>query len=146
MIKLFLRLFLFCWELPQNILGIFFLIMFFLRKRINKISFEKERYFIEIKSEGAISLGLFIFHTTKDNNYVPVGLENKNHEYGHSIQSRYLGPFYLFTVGLSSEIRLLYAVIFKKYFGHRWDGYYSGFPEKSADKMGEADLSLRPAP
>ncbi|MBT3583664.1 MAG: hypothetical protein HN509_02050 [Halobacteriovoraceae bacterium] len=86
--KILLRIFFFFWELFQNILGACFLLSFYLRGNIKKSYYEKERFFVEIRSIGAISLGMFVFYTEVDNSYVPVGLENKDHEYGHSVQSR----------------------------------------------------------
>lgn len=49
------------------------------------------------------------------------------HEYGHSIQSRYLGWLYLIVIGLPS---LLWAMFY------RGKNYYSFFTEKWADKLG----------
>ncbi len=142
--KILIKTFFFFWEIFQNILGFCFFISFYLRKKIKVSYFENERYFIELNSVGAISLGSFVFYTEKDNSYVPVGLENKNHEYGHSIQSKILGPFYLLTVGLLSESRLVYAFFYKRIKGKRWPHYYDGFPENWADKLGKVDKSLRP--
>lgn len=56
------------------------------------------------------------------------------HEYGHSIQSKYLGWFYLLVVGLPSVFRNILNRINNKKFNHKW--YYSGYPEKWADKLG----------
>lgn len=136
----------FIWELPQNLLGICFYLSFFLRKKIKSKYFERGRLFIELNSIGAISLGFFVFYTVSDNNYVPVGPENKDHEFGHSRQSRILGPFYLILIGLFSEMRVLYAFIYKVIKKKRWSGYYEGYPENWADKLGRVDKSKRPSP
>jgi hypothetical protein len=94
----------------------------------------------------AVSLGLFVFFTNEDNPYVPVGRENRDHEYGHSLQSRLLGPLYLPIVGIPSELRVLYAFAHRHATGRRWAGYYDGFPEDWADRLGGVDKSLRPPP
>lgn len=57
------------------------------------------------------------------------------HEYGHSIQSKYLGWFYLLIVGIPSVIRNILNRINNKKFNSKW--YYSGYPERWADKLGK---------
>lgn len=52
------------------------------------------------------------------------------HEYGHTRQSLYLGPLYLFVVGLPS---LLWAAFWNP--GMK-ASYYSFYTEKWADKLG----------
>jgi hypothetical protein len=117
-----------------------------LRGSVRRIEFERERVLIEIDTFGAVSLGLFVFFTDRDNPYVPVGRENRDHEYGHSLQSRLLGPLYLPIVGLASEMRVAYALVYRCWTGRRWSGYYDGFPENWADRLGKVDVSLRPLP
>ena len=57
------------------------------------------------------------------------------HEYGHTIQSLYLGWFYLFIVGVPSIIR---ASIWNHY-KLEDKRYYEGFPENWADLLGEVN-------
>lgn len=137
---------LFAWELPQNILGLATLAQFAARRKVASLRYERERVFVEITAEGAVSLGWFIFYSMRDNAYVPAGAENKDHEYGHSVQSRWLGPLYLPVVGAPSVARVAYAHVFKWRTGKRWSRYYDGFPEDQADRLGGVDRSLRPAP
>ncbi len=134
------------WELPQNALGVSRLGLAFARGRVEGVRFEDERVMVEMVEGAAISLGLFVLWTTTDNPYVPVGAENRAHEYGHSIQSRMLGPLYLPVIGVPSTMRVAYAVAYRAMHGRRWDGYYRGFPEKWADELGGVDPKLRPAP
>ena len=140
------RALLLAWELPQNLLGAAVLGLQAARGHVASVRFERERLFVELRSIGAISLGLFVFFTERDNPFTPVGRENRDHEYGHSIQSRRLGPLYLPVVGIPSELRVTYAVAHRLVTGRRWAGYYDGFPERQADLLGGADRSLRPAP
>ena len=60
-----------------------------------------------------------------------------NHEIGHSIQSKYLGVFYLFIVGLPSFVMNLMS-IYSAYFGSGkfYNNYYKRWPESWADKLG----------
>ncbi|OAI31552.1 hypothetical protein A1351_21370 [Methylosinus sp. R-45379] len=140
------RMLLFGWELPQNVVGTLVLVVQAMRGNVIVISFQQERVFVELRSIGAISLGLFVFFTCKDNPFVPVGRENRDHEFGHSFQSRALGPLYLPVIGTASEARVVYAFAYRYVTGRRWSGYYDGFPERQADELGGADLTLRPSP
>lgn len=130
-----MRIILFAWELPQNILG---MATFLNQKRngkILKIEFGQERIFFETPLLG-VSLGLFIFWTKFTNRYDYLTGDCKLHEYGHSVQSRILGPLYLIIVGLPSAMRHLYSKRYIRKTGKNWDAYYSGFPENWADKLG----------
>ena len=140
------RLLLAGWESPQNILGVGRLLLAAARNRVRNLRCEDERIMVELKEGAAVSLGLFVLWTTEDNPYVPVGEENRAHEYGHSIQSRRLGPLYLPVVGVPSTLRVFYAVGHRLVRGRRWAGYYDGFPENWADELGNVNVSLRPAP
>lgn len=145
-LKWMTRASLLAWESPQNVLGASLLALHFARRTVRRVSFERERVMVEIGSIGAVSLGLFVFFTNEDNRYVPVGRENRDHEFGHSLQSRWLGPLYLAVVGLPSEMRVVYAFVHRHVTGRRWGGYYDGFPENWADRLGGVDRSLRPKP
>jgi len=64
------------------------------------------------------------------------------HEYGHSIQSKYLGPFYLLAVGVYSA---LFCNVYASRNLSKWKGwdrsywYYNRWTEKWADKLGGID-------
>ena len=73
---------------------------------------------------GGISLGEYIF---LNNNRVA----SIKHEYGHSIQSKYLGPLYLLVIGIPS---LLWAM-----FGKCEDAYFRFYTERWDDKLGGVD-------
>lgn len=113
------------WQFPQHLLAL--LMFLFMKKKILKTGTYKHAkvYWVEQSSWG-VSLGNYIF---LDNRY------NQNtlmHEYGHSIQSIYLGPLYLIVVGLPSitmniltRLKVLSA-----------ESYYKRWPENWADKLG----------
>jgi hypothetical protein len=134
------------WELPQNVLGAAAFGLRLATGSVARARFERERIMVEIDGDAAVSLGLFVFFTTHDTGYVPAGPENRDHEYGHSIQSRWLGPLYLPIVGVPSVMRVLYAFAYRHVVGRRWCGYYDGFPERWADELGGVDRTQRPAP
>lgn len=87
-----------------------------------------------IKWLTAVSLGEFIFI------FNPSYLRDViiRHEYGHSIQSRILGPLYLLLVGLPSLAGYWWQVWFQKKWSYKEkiEWYYSRYPEDWADKLG----------
>lgn len=118
------------WQLPQNIIGWIFAktscfesTTFFKGKEIKV-------YFSNYVFGCGVSLGNYIILDYKK--YCgKCCINTKLHEYGHHIQSLYLGPLYLFVVGIPSVIRnILY-----RFFNFKKD-YYAGFPEKWADELG----------
>jgi hypothetical protein len=134
------------WELPQTLLGLAALGNHLARGRIVRMDVERGCVVAEIDHAHAISLGRVVLWTPEDNPYVPVGPENRAHELGHAVQSRWLGPLYLPLVGVPSTARVLYALAHKRVTGRRWGGYYDGWPERSADRLGRADRARRPLP
>lgn len=123
---------LFIWQLPQNLIG-------FIYSRFAK---SKSTFYFKNKKTDvyfcncfgrAVSLGKYIIFDVKYKRITPGRtLTNVQHEYGHSIQSKYLGLFYLLLVGVPSICRNIYQRIFKK--SNKW--YYGGYPEKWADVLG----------
>jgi hypothetical protein len=57
------------------------------------------------------------------------------HEYGHSVQSAYLGPLYLFVIGIPS---LIWAGFFDNWREKHNKSYYWFYTESWADKLGGA--------
>ncbi len=76
------------WELPQTALGVLVLGHHLARGRVRRIDVESGRIVGELAVPGAISLGHVVLWTPDDNDYVPVGEENRAHELGHAVQSR----------------------------------------------------------
>lgn len=120
--KLIVEILLWIWQAPQNIVGLVFHLIYgrtMARYRgINVVV--SERF------PGGISLGRSIFVKRP---YL-ADPDTWKHEYGHTRQSLYLGPFYLFVVGIPS---LLWAWYWNP---SRGVSYYSFYTEKWADKLG----------
>lgn len=109
---------LYLWQLPQNLLGLLFIL--FIRgeerHKLNDIVF----YYVW-GFPGGISLG----------NYIIVGSQcekSVKHEFGHCIQSRYLGPLYLIVVGIPSLIHATFCPC-------KRHNYYDFFTERWANKL-----------
>lgn len=124
------------WEGPQTTLGAINLTLQLVQRNVASIERQRGRVFVELRGVGAVSLGYFVFWGTVDSSFVRVNPSNKDHEYGHALQSRMLGPLYLFVVGVPSSLRVAYAsaqwIVTRK----PWEGYYDGFPESWADRLG----------
>ena len=119
------------WQLPQNLVGLVF--GWFLK---GKKEFPKPPpisgsiHFVGAENMyGGISLGNFVYFRP------PLYKSMLLHEYGHCLQSRLLGPFYLIVIGLPS---LLWALWWHP--GRRI-GYYSFYTERWADRLGGVNRS-----
>ena len=111
------------WELPQNILGA-------IVKKIFKAKYLGHYGYADVYAwdvKGGMSLGSHIF-VHKD-----MGKDTIKHEHGHTIQSRYLGWFYLLVIGLPSFLWAWFGNGYRKKTGK---SYYSFYTESWADKLG----------
>lgn len=114
------------WQLPQNLLG-------YIVKKLFRAGYYCKYQDAEVcrwKMRSGLSLGKYIF--------VPngVGLNYIKHEYGHCVQSKYLGWLYLLVIGLPS---IVWAGCFEKYRKKHNVSYYAFYTEKWANKLGGID-------
>jgi hypothetical protein len=123
------------WELPQNLLGLSLFGLEYIAGTVKDIELDRGRLFIQSKIS-AVSLGFFVFWAQGSNRYSILDEHTRNHEFGHSFQSRWLGPLYLPLVGIPSVARVLYSVAYRELTGRRWGGYFDGYPENWADRLG----------
>lgn len=117
------------WQAPQNIAGLLLIAVF----RAEKKEAAGIVYY-DAKMKSGVSLGNYIL---LDRRYYPDDNTVK-HEHGHQIQSRWLGPVYLLTVGIVSASRNIWDRIAHKNWTyaerHQW--YYSAWPEDQANRLG----------
>lgn len=127
-----MKILLYLWQLPQNILGL--LVIFFTQARYNDIDDdERNNYWLTRNYHFGVSLGNYIIFGN--------GLISKNdvkHEQGHQKQSLYFGWLYLLAIGLPSFCGNIYDRLFHKKWNRfkRKIWYYSQPWEKWADKLG----------
>ncbi len=128
------------WGLPQTLLG---LILFFIYIK-NKHYFYHGAIVTERDTVSSVSLGLFVFITTKPirdrraENKIPNEEMQKRllvHEYGHTIQSLIFGPLYLIIIGIPSVI-WGYSPFYRNK-RERGGSYFDFFTEKLANDLGE---------
>jgi len=114
------------WQLPQNLLGNLMLLFFKKKKRIEY----KDVIIYKVKGLGwGISLGSIIIVDDLASDLTI------KHEYGHSIQSLFFGPFYLLIIGIPSfTMNILTRLKILKF-----ENYYKRWPENWADKLGEVN-------
>lgn len=123
--KTLLRVLLYIWQLPQNLVGL--IIRLFLGKPDNIVFYKDKTIRVHKKFPGGISLGDTIIVSK-----YPVGnaWKDTKHEWGHTKQSLFLGPLYLIIIGLPS---LIWAALPQQNWGI---SYYAFYTEKWADKLG----------
>lgn len=117
------------WQLPQNLVGLLLLLILKgeTKHKLNAIRF----YFLD-SFPGGITLGEYIIVGAKQSLTV-------RHEFGHVLQSRYLGPLYLIVIGLPSIIHAGINNIIGCCDKHK-DGYYHFYTEKWANKLGKVKI------
>ncbi|MCA9596282.1 MAG: hypothetical protein KC776_23365 [Myxococcales bacterium] len=124
------------WELPQNVLGLSLLGLERTLGTAVGTDSQGGRLMIESKL-AAVSLGHFVFWCrARESRYFVLDDQTRAHEYGHTFQSRLLGPLYLPLVGVPSVMRVLYAIAHREVTGRRWTRYFDGYPENWADRLG----------
>lgn len=123
MMKKVKNILLYIWCLPQNLLGLLFLLFIKGEKKhtLNNINFYYCWGF-----PGGISLGQYIILGYKDT-------ESVKHEFGHCIQSKKWGWLYLPIVGLCS---IIWAGLYGWLIKPTKNGYYKFWTERNADKLG----------
>ena len=118
------------WELPQNVLG------FIIKNvcRATPYTTYKDANVYSWNVESGMSLGRYIFVPFKFEDTTTNEVQRLvKHEYGHTIQSKYLGWFYLLVIGLPS---IVWAGCFEQYRQKTGINYYDFFTESWADKLG----------
>lgn len=115
------------WELPQNIVGA-------IVKMVSKAKFcttYKDANVYTWKMNAGLSLGKYIFTPFEEKHMNRITVRNHiKHEYGHCIQSKMLGWFYLFVISIPS---LLWAATFDEKSGR---SYYDFYTESWAERLG----------
>lgn len=119
------KILLYLWQLPQEIIG-YFLVLILKGKQLKCGIIGI--YTVPNLFHSGISLGDYIIFDSR----IELSEIDVLHEYGHQLQSRFLGPLYLLIVGIPSLIGNIYSRIKNK----SDDWYYSRFPENWADKLG----------
>lgn len=115
------------WELPQNLIGAV-IKLFYCTSGSREVETYKQGV-CQIQNWGlssGISLGMWQFTSRW------ASKDTASHEIGHSVQSLYLGPLYIFTVGLCS-------IIWAGFLWPRKGGsYYCYWTESWANKLSGA--------
>ena len=120
--KTFLRIILFVWQIPQCLVGLIYLLWYFLKGS----PMTTDADIVQGEFFNSVSLGELVFVR------FDAGENTRKHELGHRKQSRMLGPLYLFVVGLPS---LCLNILFRIGILKRSD-YFTHFPENWADRLG----------
>lgn len=122
---------LYLWQLPQNLVGLLLLLWYKEEKEYHRLNGRTFYHTKEMPS--GISLGNYIIMNWADKE------DGMKHEYGHTIQSRILGPLYLLVIGLPSGLyNVIDQIIVTPMVGYdrSMEIYYNMPWEKWADKLG----------
>lgn len=129
--KTIINILLYIWQLPQNIVGLVLRLFMGADKTVRGFRGDTTVY-VSTRMSGGISLGKYIilsaYHADFDRTQ-----DTWNHEYGHTRQSRMLGPLYLFVIGIPS---ICWAGLYGPVIKPTRNGYYKFYPERWADKLG----------
>lgn len=113
---------LFIWQAPQNIFGL--MVHLFIKDTL-ALKYKGRRIYSVKNRNLNVCLGDYIFLNKRI-----VGRKSKQaHEYGHSVQSRFLGPLYLPIIGLFSGLHYQ--------FGSSDKPYLDFWTERWAEKLGK---------
>lgn len=130
------------WGIVQNLCGLVLFIIWKIKKPDGKRLFYHGAVVTDWGAgKGSMGLGMFIFFGHKGS---PHEKEILVHEYGHTVQSAFLGPFFLTTIGIPSFV---WANVkqFERKRREKNLSYYHFYPEKWANDCGERVVHL-PAP
>ena len=119
---------LYIWQFPQNLLGLLFLLFIAgeVKHKVGDIKYYYARNFA-----GGITLGEYVIVGTKQETTI-------RHEYGHVLQSRYIGPLYLLIIGIPSLLHAALNGVIKC--DPKDLGYYHFYTEKWANKLANLDV------
>ncbi len=116
----------FLWQAPQSFLGLMMLIFFKLTSDAELISYNKLCFaFRSSGMRGGISLGNFAFLS----NSLSKSPESIAHEQlGHTWDSKLMGPFYLFIVGIPSILNAAFdfTECYYDFPVERWANHHAG--------------------
>lgn len=115
----------FTWGILQNLAG---LVMFLVCKMLGCKS-KKYKNAVATKwnnKYGSVSLGMFLFVTNDEDETLLA------HEYGHSLQSIFLGPLFFFVIGIPS---ICWAAFGDGYRKKHNKTYYEFYTEKFANDL-----------
>ena len=116
------------WGIIQNALGLFVWLYVLLTGPKEERRFFYGALVTRWNDSASMSLGMFLFLGTDDERVIV-------HEYGHSIQSIILGPFYLPIIGIPSFVwaNSPHFIANRKKGRYRYTSFY---PEKWANHLG----------
>lgn len=130
----------FTWGILQNIAGlIIYLFLIIKDPKRGRFSFHGSRV-IGWSSDYSAGVGMFIFIGAASRRNFPRIL---SHEYGHTIQSCILGPFYALVIGLPSFIWAHNRRLTRNRMAGRYR-YSDFYPERWANHLGKKYTGLEP--
>jgi hypothetical protein len=129
---MFMRIILTIWQLPQEIIGALWCLLFTNHHAILRQN--GAMFFASPKVKGAFTMGSFVFLSPKYITNEPT----YDHEFGHVLQSRAWGWLWLLVFAIPSGLHCLF---------HNRGSYYHFYTERDANRRGgvraAADMTSR---
>jgi len=128
----FIKTLLIIWQLPQLLLAWILILIWYNKHFIVEHEENNINYIYFDNISGSFTLGNYVFMCKQQ--YIDKII--RKHEYGHTIQSKILGPFYLIVIAIPSLIHAWIHIITKSN-----KSYYNFYTEKWANKLANVQIS-----
>lgn len=128
----FIKFILIIWQLPQLLLAWLIILILYNKHYVNEYTENNVDYIYFDNISGSFTLGNVVFMCRQHYTNSIVC----KHEYGHTIQSKILGPLYLIVIAIPSLIHAWIYTITKPN-----KSYYSFYTEKWANKLANVQIS-----
>ena len=120
------------WGIIQNLLGSTLLLTMWMRKQMIRMESYHSACVCHWRRRDSVALGMFIFFGHGNR---PEAERMLSHEYGHTLQSMMLGPFYLPMIGLPSYLWANHGRINQIWKSGKCS-YFDFYTERWADRLG----------
>lgn len=131
-VRLLFYLFQFTWGLLQNIAGLAVFLYLLVRYPGSRVFMYGPAVCIRWNRSFSAGIGIFIFIGDYPEEYSGKVLV---HEFGHTVQSAFLGPLFILFIWIPSAVWAFFPV-FVRYRRKRNVSYYRFYPEKWANHLG----------
>lgn len=130
----------FLWTFFQNLLGLIVVLITNAKKEERTFCQKTYSFYVAKRfnhSWSGVSLGMFVIFACETD----VNITSVKHEYGHQLQSVYLGPFYMLVIGLPSMLGNIWnRIAHRNWLNYERVRWYYNLPwEHWADVLGKVD-------
>ncbi len=119
-----LEILLYSWQLPQNLIGLLYLL--YCRDRVKVTTQGGAVFYATNHVKGGVTLGQYVFISARNMTCEAI----YDHEYGHVLQSKVLGPLWIFVIAIPSGGHCLVcrAENYYHFYTESWANVWGGIP------------------